>query len=73
MSRLLSAPTNSDYTTRIWTASMICSPTRMEQMMTTVAPDFSRPRGTRFSQTFPALKCRAVFDGSFGTEHLLKN
>jgi len=56
----MSAPTNSDYTTRIWTASMICSPTRMEQMMTTVAPDFSRPRGTRFSQTFPGIEMLVI-------------
>jgi hypothetical protein len=30
-------------------------------------------RDSAFSQPVPALKCRAIFDGSFGTERLLKN
>jgi hypothetical protein len=30
-------------------------------------------RDSGFSQPVPALKCRAIFDGSFGTERLLKN
>jgi hypothetical protein len=29
-------------------------------MMTTVAPDFSRPRGTRFSQTFPGIEMLVI-------------
>jgi hypothetical protein len=31
------------------------------------------PAGLDFSKPFPALKCRAIFDCSDGTEHLLKN
>jgi hypothetical protein len=31
------------------------------------------PTGLDFSKPFPALKCRAIFDCSFGTERLLKN
>jgi hypothetical protein len=31
------------------------------------------PAGLDFSKPFPALKCRAIFDCSVGTEHLLKN
>src|SRR5205085_1790191 len=36
------------YTTRIWTASTICSPTRIEPMTTTVLPAISRPRSISF-------------------------
>jgi len=31
------------------------------------------PAGLDFSKPFPALKCRAIFDYSFGTESRLKN
>jgi hypothetical protein len=30
-------------------------------------------RDSTFFQLIPALKCRAILDGSFGTEHLLNN